>query len=64
MNKKYVDPLFRDAVLGDVIDWSTKKGVMLSLEEMTSFDPLYSDNYKENWNNFVSSYFQSKQESF
>jgi hypothetical protein len=52
-NKEYINPLYRDKVLGNIIDWTTQHGIQLSLQQMISFDPQKDDNYEENWSRFV-----------
>lgn len=48
-----VDPLHRDSILSKIIEYGSKNGVMFSLKQMKSFDPLHDRNYKENWEEFV-----------
>jgi len=48
-----VDPLFRDNVLSKVFEYHSKNGVMFSLKQMESFDPMYDENWENNWEEFV-----------
>jgi len=48
-----VDMWGRENVLSKVIGYSYENGVMFSLKQMKSFDPLHDRNYKENWEEFV-----------
>ena len=55
MNKeKYnIDPLYRDKILGKVIDYASRNHIQFSLKQMTSFDPKYDENYAQNFEDFI-----------
>ena len=55
MNKRdcYVDPIYRDKILGYIIDYGYEHNIHFSLEQMASFDPMYDENYAQNFEDFV-----------
>jgi len=55
MNKRdcYVDSIYRNKILSCIIDYAYERNIQFSLEQMASFDPMYNENYAQNFENFV-----------
>jgi len=50
-----VEPIFRDVILGKVINYSLEHNHMFSLVELQRFDPQYNPDYEQEFLNFVQS---------
>jgi hypothetical protein len=52
-DSRSVDFQERENILSKIIRYTSENGIMISLDQMKSFDPLHDRNYKENWEEFV-----------
>lgn len=47
------NPIERDAILNKVINWGIDNNCLIPYNKLKSFDSMYDENYKENFENFV-----------